>query len=144
MHLASWKSASSIFLWHKCCLRNLHCSFSSGFNWHQSWYCPFCFWFTPSVHPYFHNFPCWFILVTVQRSRIDLIQINSLFLVFFLDADGPNSQSMAAVMGRQDYFYQCILYGVEILSKQCLFILKCRQRQKYHQCANCAKPTVGC
>lgn len=84
-----------------------------------------------------------FFFVTAQRSRMDLTQINSLIWVFFLDADGPNSQSMAAVIGRQDCLCQCILHGVEILSKQCLFILKCRQRQKYHQCANCAKPTVG-
>lgn len=47
-------------------------------------------------------------MVAVQRSRIDLTQINSLFWVFFLDADGPNSQSTAAVIGRQ-YLYQCIL-----------------------------------
>lgn len=80
--------------------------------------------------------------MTAQRSRIDLTQISSLFWVFFLDADGPNSQSMAAATGRQDYLYQCILYGAEILSKQCSFILKCRQRQNHHQCANCAKPTV--
>lgn len=61
---------------------------------------------------------------------------------FFLDIDGPNGQSMAAVIGRQDYLYQSILQRVEILSKQCLFKLKRRQKQKHQQCANCAKPTV--
>lgn len=49
---------------------------------------------------------------------------------------------MAALIGRQDYFYQRILQRVEILSKRRLFKLKGRQKQKHQQCATCAKPTV--